>query len=735
MAIKFFCGCNQVMNAPDAWAGRRCRCKRCSAILVIPPPPGTPSPSQAGVSGNDFSFTQSQQASLPTRSRRRRRQLPGLLLATAASCLVLVGIAVAVLTGGGTPAVNSDQPTTQQPDGVPPPEDEGNVAPPRKNEPPRVTKGDREEPPKPRVLTVKEIDEYLDRLLRTQGPGVEPHKDFAALLAFGRHQVDNNRRRLLTQTLLKQGGQTFATVLEALGKPDLQREGALVGLDVPGRWLKYRYLELGIAGTKKNDDPVRAFQVDYDQLVKDHPVPPKPATPPPPAAGALRMAAALLADPDLGWKDPVAEVLAEVQRMKRLPENLVAEEWQRCRKPIGIAELHRRFGKPDKIEAVELIQLHDGRPDTLKFRGHRYGPVTALEDKEQVWGILLSGATPEFHQEVVKVMRERDRAKAEAPPAPKEQQLPVVDKPRERAPRNFGAPPPLPPLPANPGWETRDAEAVQEACAAYPTDPVSAVLALDQVLQRLKDPKSRSTPHERDWLQKAIVLARPRALALLKADYRDAVADLDLRGALLVSLVAERVQKDSFADEKASLVTLKTQIVAAKKAPHPIWKVTDVKMIAHTEPYAEGEGLNQITLTPRKGFKLLTVTARVENISTVSDPPYWSWGGSRLRRVAATLDKDIKKRDGPGRFASDDSVYLLLPGGEMVACGHVCQSCTTLLGVMNIRGEGGVHGSGTWVKKGDTFKLEVIFSVPNEIEEFRFFLLGSSPIGAKITRP
>lgn len=45
MPIQFFCACGQQMNAPDPWAGKRCRCLKCRAVLVIPPPPERAMPS------------------------------------------------------------------------------------------------------------------------------------------------------------------------------------------------------------------------------------------------------------------------------------------------------------------------------------------------------------------------------------------------------------------------------------------------------------------------------------------------------------------------------------------------------------------------------------------------------------------------------------------------------------------------------------------------------------------
>ncbi len=283
-------------------------------------------------------------------------------------------------------------------------------------------------------------------------------------------------------------------------------------------------------------------------------------------------------------------------------------------------------------------------------------------------------------------------------------------------------PPPLPAFPTDVKWPKETKENLDEAMAVYPKDQVSAYLAFKRLLDREKD---KPTPQQRDWLQKAADISRERAVTALKRDFDTAADGIDLHAMQLVMLVADKVQLESLPEMKATFDKTKTQVITGKKVGAPLWKVTRIKGEL-LDNFSEGN-INRVTLGPKEGGKLLRVKASVENVSETSDVPY---------AVAALhfgeLNSGKKDIRGPSHIIQDSFIVLLAGDGNWIPCLYVCESCKPLRGFAAYyedteSGRDAVVCSGTYVPKGNSVDLDVVFSVPKGLGKPCLLVLGSVP--------
>jgi len=200
-------------------------------------------------------------------------------------------------------------------------------------------------------------------------------------------------------------------------------------------------------------------------------------------------------------------------------------------------------------------------------------------------------------------------------------------------------------------------------------------------------------------------------------------------------LVADKIEKGCL---QATLAAVKSAAISGEGAP-AVWKITDVRGTRIGGTFHEGAFQQEITLTANAGFNFVRVTATAENTSAASDPLYAPWALGTIKRVCRGIPDlaDGKgKQPGPSRMALDEFVYLLTPAMDWIACGHVCETCPALRGTtLTFNSPGGGRGMmflGTDVKQGEKFQIDVLFAVPQGINDFRLLVLGSPPVPVKM---
>lgn len=310
------------------------------------------------------------------------------------------------------------------------------------------------------------------------------------------------------------------------------------------------------------------------------------------------------------------------------------------------------------------------------------------------------------------------KPKEETPSAPK----PPLPKEDIASPA-LSLPPALPRLPDNLGWKKEVQEKLDKVLTNYPQDQVSAHLAFRDYFQL--DANS-FTASQRAWLEKAAQATQSHALAVVKHDFAIAEKSSDLHTMHLCLLVADRIRKDSFAEQRAAFATAQRQVIAGQRSVRPVWQITQVRgRLLRT--FSDGT-FYPITLTPKKGDTLLRVTARIENISTAPDLPYAStvlrFGDTNSRKDQIT---------GPARIIQDDFLFVLLEDQGSRPCEYVCENCKALRGFTVFGNDSKtrqaiVIGGGTYVARGERFDLDVVFSMPKDTARPRLVVLGAAPI-------
>jgi len=289
----------------------------------------------------------------------------------------------------------------------------------------------------------------------------------------------------------------------------------------------------------------------------------------------------------------------------------------------------------------------------------------------------------------------------------------------------------LPALPPT-GWPEKTKEKVTNVLTNYTADPVSACLTFQELLKQEKDgPRGNA----REWLEKAVRQTQPPALEMLERDFKTAAASRDLRAAWVAVAAAVRMKTNALPDAPAAIAKLKSDLWSGKPPAKPVWRLGQPKGTWLRGPYTEGSFNNQVTLSPKQGMQLLRVTAEVENISSTSDAPYFLWTRSGLIREMQSLFGSNK--GGPQRWATDDLVFLLTPGGDLLPCSHVCEG-SSLRGALTMTmfskegaGQSMLFG-GEQVARGEKYTADVIFSVPAGLEGLRLIIFGSAPVAVAL---
>jgi hypothetical protein len=222
-------------------------------------------------------------------------------------------------------------------------------------------------------------------------------------------------------------------------------------------------------------------------------------------------------------------------------------------------------------------------------------------------------------------------------------------------------------------------------------------------------------------------------MAVLDRDFKAAVAARDLRGAVISAAVAEKIQKDGLAGARASVATLKKDILATAAPPPAVWKVSQAKAQRLEHGYL---GV-VVGLTAPEGHFVLRVQVRVENISTQPDPGYAPWVLNDLKRGMTEAEAKASGAESAGpkprRLLADDFVLLALPEGKLHPCAMISEGCA-LRGLM---GRGSLSADtaipGACLAQGEGIDLDVLFVVPAAMANPRLLILGAAPLSIELT--
>ena len=295
-----------------------------------------------------------------------------------------------------------------------------------------------------------------------------------------------------------------------------------------------------------------------------------------------------------------------------------------------------------------------------------------------------------------------------------------------------GMPPELPPMTDLGEWEPTFKPAFDRVVANYKNDPVSAYFSF----RDLHDRKTNGpTEKQKAWLSKAAGVCRAYALAVVTADYVRTSEAGDLRGALISSVVAKKIHAVGVGEKGLSLAAVKSRTMSNEKVAEPIWKVEAASASAIEGDFADGFGATRVTMSPKPGFRLVRVNAKVTNISGQSDLSYapWSFDGLKAALLLALISGE-EKAEKPTRLAMDEFIYFVTGGGDWINCGYVCTGAPKLRSftftVAN--SDVGLVAIGGNVPEQESFDVDVIFTVPNGIEDGKLLILGAKPVQVKV---
>lgn len=325
-------------------------------------------------------------------------------------------------------------------------------------------------------------------------------------------------------------------------------------------------------------------------------------------------------------------------------------------------------------------------------------------------------------------------------------------KTQEAAPK-LEPPPKLETFPPNAQLAAEPKQRLDKALKDYVEDQVSAYFTFREISE---DKKANLSDEQRKWLQDALVVLKPRTIAVLNYDLGRARAHSDLRGAYIASLtllsVAEKTSElvDNLAGAFPTLSDLIKK--SFQQVSEPVWEVTNVTG-EFMPSYREGPNYsNQIEVSPGKpGYRFLRVKAHLTNISKRSDPPYTPWALNAFRRI--TLEDGRDKMTKPSRLAGDAFVHALtLDYTQSFPSTFVTRENKILRNqgvgaVMDLfggsfLGAGGdaakvakaalQNNGGSFVEQGTAFDIDVLFPVPQDVNSFRLMIIGSATVPIQI---
>ena len=225
------------------------------------------------------------------------------------------------------------------------------------------------------------------------------------------------------------------------------------------------------------------------------------------------------------------------------------------------------------------------------------------------------------------------------------------------------------------GWSKEVAKQVEKLIEDRDVDPVSAYLGLNEISQY--EGNDAPTQAQKQWLDRVLLETKPQAKEQLQRDFKRAADANDLRGSVISLSIANRVETNMLKHMEGLMAAMKSRVVLGKLGREfpLIWKVEDT-VGKYIPDYSEGGGfLDQFSLTPKPGFRLLSVSAHIENVSATSDPGYVSFILPQLIRVLGRGYDAMTPTPGePSRLAHDQFAFLLTSRGDWIPCAHVSES-------------------------------------------------------------
>jgi len=112
----------------------------------------------------------------------------------------------------------------------------------------------------------------------------------------------------------------------------------------------------------------------------------------------------------------------------------------------------------------------------------------------------------------------------------------------------------------------------------------------------------------------------------------------------------------------------------------------------------------------------------------------WAFGG--LKSLLIRMPSFRSKSDKPQRLAMDEFLSLVTAAGNWISCGHACEGSGALRRMTftihpKDGSSGGLTAVGSSVEQGESFEMDVSFSVPEGINEARLLIIGAMPVPVK----
>jgi hypothetical protein len=227
-------------------------------------------------------------------------------------------------------------------------------------------------------------------------------------------------------------------------------------------------------------------------------------------------------------------------------------------------------------------------------------------------------------------------------------------------------------------------------------------------------------------------------LEVLRSDYSQAVADGDLRSALISAVALDKLDADGAEGRRGDLETLRQRTIAEALPAESVWKVESITAEVLPGDYTEDiSGMGEFRIKPTAGHRVVRVRGKATNASQSPDLPYVLWTLVDNKGESARLELATEP-GGPGRLALDDFLYLVTGDGPWIECAHVCRGST--LRDLNstwyhFNDASFLSAIGPFVATGDSMNIDVIFSVPQGIDRGKLVILGSAPVDVEFEAP
>lgn len=313
----------------------------------------------------------------------------------------------------------------------------------------------------------------------------------------------------------------------------------------------------------------------------------------------------------------------------------------------------------------------------------------------------------------------------------------------------LGPPPALKAQPTAPEWPKGSKNEIDTALTNYLNDQVSAFLTFREALD---DKDSKLSTEQRAWLEDCTTLLKTRVPALLRRDMEVAASRRDLRGAYIAwfTLAENGFESDSILKGLPTIAELMKQTIRSERSPDPVWDIKEI--VGQFLPSFEENVFmtTSVTIKPEAGQRILRVRAHVKNVSAASDPMYVRWSLGNLRRaflgMQGTSGGSESKPSKPNRLAGDRFIQVVSGDGQAFPCSYVSVQ-NRILGSEFVRLIVGgspdpakVEGilrrgqPGSFVERGVPFDIDVMFSVPQDIDNFKLLIFGSLPVPIQMNK-